>query len=222
MNLLLAVLGAFLGVSTGLVAPAVVRRLHAPNLDVQADYDQLAASRNLRRDTAAIATVACALLGLSLGWSAALPVWLCLGAVGTLLAVIDAHTRQLPASIINPCLLLVAAGILALSTATSDWSGLARAAAGWAAGGGLFGLVWLGAPASLGYGDVRLAALLAMALSWLSWPQLYLGLFFALLLGSVIAIVLLLRGAGRRHTIPFGPFLIAGAALAVGLPALHT
>lgn len=217
MSLLAAVLGTAVGASTSLVAPTVVRCLQSADPDVQANYDRLGAA-GLRRDTAVVASVLCTLLGLSLGWSVALPVWLYLGAAGALLAVVDARTRQLPAAIVNPCLLLVAATIASLTIVTSDWPGLTRAVAGWAAGGVLFGLMWLVAPASLGYGDARLAALLGMSLAWLSWTQLYLGLFLALLLASVVAVALLLQGKGRDHAIALGPFLIAGAALSACRP----
>jgi prepilin signal peptidase PulO-like enzyme (type II secretory pathway) len=37
----------------------------------------------------------------------------------------------------------------------------------------------------MGYGDVRLSALLGFALGWLGWPALYLGMFLPFLLGTI-------------------------------------
>lgn len=139
----------------------------------------------------------------------------CSGSAGTLLAGIDWRTRQLPGVIVNSCLLLVATLAGTASVVTADWLGLLRAAAGWAVGGALFGLIWLASPRSLGYGDVRLAALLGMSLNWLNSAAPLPGLFLALVLAAANG--LLLRATHRLERgqpIPLGPFPIAGAVVA--------
>jgi leader peptidase (prepilin peptidase) / N-methyltransferase len=81
---------------------------------------------------------------------------------------------------------------------------------------GLFLLGWLAALRSLGYGDVRLAALLGLALGWLGWAALLLALFAGLLLAAAGGGVLALSGRLQAdHQLPFGPFLLGGAVLAV-------
>jgi len=70
----------------------------------------------------------------------------------------------------------------------------------------------------MGFGDVKLAPVLGATLGWVSFGGSIVGLFTAFVLGAVVGIVLMLAGrAGRRSHLPFGPFLLAGAA--VGLVA---
>lgn len=94
-----------------------------------------------------------------------------------------------------------------------------------AGGGSLFAISWLYEKLrhqeGIGGGDVKLAAMLG---AFFGWKAIFVILFLASLLGSVIGVVLLLF---RRHkaqpTIPFGPFLSAGALLYlfVGKQLIH-
>ena len=69
----------------------------------------------------------------------------------------------------------------------------------------------------MGFGDVKLAALLGLYLGWLGWSSVAVGAFAGFLLGGVVGVALIVarRGAGRKSRIPFGPFMLAGAFLAV-------
>ena len=63
----------------------------------------------------------------------------------------------------------------------------------------------------MGGGDIKLFAMIG---AFLGWKSLLGTLLFASLGGSVIGItVMLVKGVGRRHPIPFGPFLCLGALL---------
>ena len=76
-------------------------------------------------------------------------------------------------------------------------------------------------PAGMGFGDVKLAGLLGLYLGWVGWGAVLIGAFAAFLLGGVFSIGLLVtRRATRGSGIPFGPWMIAGAAvgIAVGRP----
>jgi leader peptidase (prepilin peptidase)/N-methyltransferase len=76
----------------------------------------------------------------------------------------------------------------------------------------------------MGFGDVRLAALIGLYLGWLGLLQVPIGLFLGFLLGAVVGSVALVASrSGLRTKIPFGPFLAAGAILAVlvGQPLGH-
>lgn len=68
----------------------------------------------------------------------------------------------------------------------------------------------------MGGGDLKLLFVLAL---YLSWAELLLGLLLACLLGLLCAA---LAGKSRGAAVPFGPFLSAGAVLAVcfGGPAI--
>ena len=60
------------------------------------------------------------------------------------------------------------------------------------------------------------AVVLGVALGWVSAATVFLGLFLAFLLGSVIGILLIATGRrGRRDHVPFGPFLALGTVLAL-------
>lgn len=86
-------------------------------------------------------------------------------------------------------------------------------------GGGSFFLVgmlgeFLFKKEALGFGDVKFAAMIGV---FLGWQNLILILILASFLGSVVGIsmIYLTRKKGKSSYIPFGPFLVAGALIAV-------
>jgi leader peptidase (prepilin peptidase)/N-methyltransferase len=53
-------------------------------------------------------------------------------------------------------------------------------------------------------------------LAYLSWWTLVIGAFLGFALGAVVGVALIAFGrAGRKTAVPFGPFMIAGALLAL-------
>jgi leader peptidase (prepilin peptidase)/N-methyltransferase len=142
--------------------------------------------------------------------------FLVLTAVSIALALIDLDTKRLPNVIVLPSLL---AGILLLGVAAllrGDIPALIGAGIG---GAGLFLFYFLLAvikPGGMGFGDVKLAAVLGLYLGFLGWGNLLVGAFAAFLFGGVFGLVLMLiRRAGRKTAIPFGPWMILGAWLGV-------
>ena len=105
------------------------------------------------------------------------------------------------------------------SAVDDDWAALGRAGLGWALGGGTFFLMWFIYPKGLGYGDVRLAGLLAMALAWVGWAEFAVGIYAGFLLGGVVGGALVLARVVDRRRFPFGPFMVLGAL--VGLTFGH-
>jgi len=68
----------------------------------------------------------------------------------------------------------------------------------------------------MGFGDVKLAGVLGGYLAWLGWGELVVGAFAAFLLGGLAGILLMvLRRAGRKSHIPFGPWMLLGALIAI-------
>ncbi|SCD87544.1 leader peptidase (prepilin peptidase) / N-methyltransferase [Streptomyces sp. ScaeMP-e83] len=87
--------------------------------------------------------------------------------------------------------------------------------------GGFYLLLFLINPNGMGFGDVKLALALGVALGWYGWAVLFLGGFAGFLFGAAYGLgLVLLRRAGRRTGIPFGPFMIAGTLTGVLLGAL--
>jgi leader peptidase (prepilin peptidase)/N-methyltransferase len=73
-------------------------------------------------------------------------------------------------------------------------------------------IVALISPRGMGFGDVKLAGVLGWFLGFLGIGPLVVGAFAAFLLGGLFAIALmLLKRAGRKSGIPFGPWMLAGA-----------
>jgi leader peptidase (prepilin peptidase)/N-methyltransferase len=179
-------------------------------------YADIAARPGLLWKCALASAVSAGAIGLVLGWSWSLVVLLPLVPVGIALAVVDWRTRMLPTRLIAPAYAVTLVTILVAWLADGrDLADLERAALGWLVYGGMFFVLWFIYPRGLGYGDVRLSGVLGLALGWVGWSELLLGIWNGLLLGGIIGGVLAL--VTRRRDYPFGPFMLVGALLAVVL-----
>lgn len=155
---------------------------------------------------------------MSLHSIAVIVVHLALAGIGAWLIVIDARTHRLPNRIVLPTLgaLVLLAIIEALTT--GDGERLVRALLGGLALGAFYAVMHLISRQGMGGGDVKLAAVIGLVLAWHGWQVLVLGAAAAFLLGALYAIVLMLLRRANRHTrIAFGPWMIIGAVLAIGL-----
>ena len=149
-------------------------------------------------------------LVLGVGW--VLPAYLYLVAVGIALAVIDLDTKRLPNALTLPSYPILAGLLLLPAIVEGAWSGFLRAILGGLALFAFYLVLALVNPAGMGLGDVKLAGVLGMALAWFGWGPWLVGTFLAFLLAAVVGLALMLVGrAGRRTTIPFGPFMLGGA-----------
>ncbi|MFV0252821.1 MAG: prepilin peptidase [Beutenbergiaceae bacterium] len=135
---------------------------------------------------------------------------------GAALGVIDAHTHRLPNALSYPTTVTVAVLLLLAATASGDFPTAARAGLG---GLGLtvgFLLLHLINPKGLGFGDVKLAALVGLVSAWFGWTTFWSALLVTFLLGGLVALALLLaRRATRTTAIALGPFMLIGTAAAV-------
>ena len=163
-------------------------------------------------------------MALRFGLDPALPAYLYLAAVGLALALIDLDVRRLPDALTLPSYPVAFVLLGGAALFGSDSGSLLRAVLGALVVGGLYFALWFAYPKGMGFGDVKLAGVLGLYLGWLGWPELLVGVFAAHLLGGTVAVGMLARGrAGRRTAVPFGPFLVAGAfvAVLVGTPVAH-
>jgi leader peptidase (prepilin peptidase) / N-methyltransferase len=168
-----------------------------------------------------VTVAASLLLAFAAGARPELAVWLLLVPCGVVLAATDLTVRRLPDVVTLPMLagaaaLLGVAGLLPRSA--GSWLGAVLGAAALAA---FYFVMFLVNPEGMGFGDVKLAATLGLALGWYGWDVLFAGAFAGFLLGAVAGLTLIVRRrASRRTALPFGPFMLVGALLGVSLGAL--
>jgi leader peptidase (prepilin peptidase)/N-methyltransferase len=178
-------------------------------------YVSIAAIRGLSWKAAVASGVAGAIVGASIGWSWELLFLMYLVPVGVALAVVDWRTRLLPTWVIAPSYAVVTALAVLAAVLGDDWPDLIRAGWGWAVAGGTFLLLWLIYPRGMGYGDVRLSGVLGIALGFLGWGELLVGVYAGFLLGGVGGTLLTLLRIVDRKAYPFGPFMLLGALVGV-------
>ena len=86
---------------------------------------------------------------------------------------------------------------------------VAYAALGGGIGFGVFLLIALASRGGMGWGDVKLAALIGLAVGF---PLVFLAIIMGAILGGIVAVALVIaKKRKRRQTIPFGPFLALAA-----------
>lgn len=161
------------------------------------------------------------------GLAPELPALLFLSAVTVALAAIDIDVQRLPDTIVLPsipvAIILIGIGVAADSGATGWWP-LVRALIGGVVLFAVYFAIVFVYPAGMGMGDVKLAALIGLYLGWFGWGPLAVGWFAAFLLGGVFAVVLMVvRRAGRKSAVAFGPWMLVGAwvGMIAGAPISH-
>lgn len=178
-------------------------------------YVDIARRRGLRWKASLATAVVAGAMGAAVGWSPALSFLLYLAPVGVALAVIDWRTRLLPTKMIAPSYLVVAALAALAAWSESDLDALVTAGLGWLVAGGTFFLLWFIYPRGMGYGDVRLSGVLGIALGYLGWSELLVGVYAGFILGGLGGALLSLLRLVDRKAYPFGPFMLVGAVVGV-------
>jgi leader peptidase (prepilin peptidase)/N-methyltransferase len=110
---------------------------------------------------------------------------------------------------------MVVALLLALLPGSwlTQWiiAGVANAALGGAIGFVILFLIALVSRGGMGWGDVKLAALIGLATGF---PLVFFSLIMGAILGGIVAVSLMIaKKKTRRETIPFGPFLALAAMI---------
>lgn len=151
-----------------------------------------------------------------LGYAWSLPAYLVLVATLVALSVVDLELMKLPKRIVYPGLVGVTALLALDALLTHDWHPLVVGVLSGAAWFVLFFLMNLASPKILGFGDVRMAPLLGLALGWFGVWYVVLGFFASNLIGAVIGVALLAtKRVERRQPVPYGVFLSLGTLLLV-------
>lgn len=156
--------------------------------------------------------VGCLGMLMTFGPQAALLPFLWLVPVLVTASVVDLRTMLIPKRVVY---VGFAVGLLSIA-AIALWRGvpdtLVPALACSAAYVGVLGLMWFIMPAGMGFGDVRLAAVLGLYLGWIDWRLVIFGLFISNVVHVVWAGPARLRGVKYQ---PFGPALAMGTLLAI-------
>ncbi|NBE55783.1 prepilin peptidase [Streptomyces boluensis] len=172
---------------------------------------------------ATVTALLCAALAAATGPRPELAVWLALVPFGVLLAAVDHAVHRLPDLLTLPlaaAALTLLGAAAALDGAGGSWPG---ALLGGLALGGTYFLLFLAHPSGMGFGDVKLALALGIALGWYGWGVLILGFTAGVGYGGAHALTLVLRGrASRRTAMPLGPSMLAGTATGLLCGALLT
>ncbi len=213
------------GLLAGLLVPALIARVPEPEPDPEQEadpgeppkelYAEIARSRGLGWKASVATGSVAALLGAAVGWSPALSFLLYLAPVGVALAVVDWRTRLLPTKLIAPSYAVVVALVLVAGWLQPDRDAVVRAGLGWLVAGGSFFVLWFVYPKGMGYGDVRLSGVLGLALGYLGWSELGVGVYAGFLLGAVGGLLLSVLRIVDRKAYPFGPFMLVGALVGV-------
>jgi leader peptidase (prepilin peptidase)/N-methyltransferase len=152
------------------------------------------------------------------GASAELVIYAFVFASVATVSAIDLRVHRLPDVIVLPTLALTIAAMAALSLARDDWASFGRALLGAVLYFGLLFIPHLLNPRGMGFGDVKLGAVLGLAVGWLapSGIDLITLVFGAAVLGMVLGVVLgLIFRAGWRGAFPLGPALVLGAVVVI-------
>lgn len=181
-------------------------------------YVEMSAAPGFAGTVVYVAAVAGALLGWSLGWDWVLLLVLPLAPIGAALAVVDLRSRLLPSRLVLPA----TAAALVYGFVAWPLSGspdlLVRGLVGLVVARSVFWVLWFIRSAGMGFGDVRLSALVGFVLAYLGWSEYVVGLYSSLLIfggfGLVLAVVRRDRSVLKKAR-PFGPFMLAGALLGV-------
>jgi leader peptidase (prepilin peptidase) / N-methyltransferase len=210
----------------GLLVPRLVRSLPEPEPPAEpypdeppkTPYVELAARPHLAVRCALVSLVAGLLVGATTGWDWWLVVLVPMLPLGVALGYVDLRTRLLPARIVLPATAYLVVVAVVGTALTGDVDDLVRAAVGMTGAWAFYCLLWFVNAAGMGYGDVRLSALLGAALAHRGWGEFAIGMYAPFLLFGLPGLALAIVRRDRRllkTAYPFGPAMLLG--LVVGL-----
>ncbi len=233
MHLIPALACAVIGVVAGLIVPWLIAQCPEPehnpaeNPDDYPDhvpFAELAARRSVRIWSPVACALSAGVLGLVVGWGWGLLWLLPLVPVCCALTVIDYVTWYLPSRLVRPAwaitgLLVGVVAVIVAEPLVALWGLI-----GFLALGGYYGLMRFLVPGAMAGGDIRLGALLGIALGPFGAAVLIVSAMAAAVLSTLAYVPMLLRGRAikgsdvrgpLKHRVPYGPFLVLGALAAI-------
>jgi len=129
----------------------------------------------------------------------------------TIISVIDLEHGLILNKVVYPSMVVALLLALLPQSWLTQWTitGIANAALGGAIGFAIFLLIAIASRGGMGWGDVKLAALIGLATGF---PLVFFSIIMGAILGGIVAVALVIaKKRKRRETIPFGPFLALSA-----------
>ena len=139
-----------------------------------------------------------------------------LACVAVIISTVDLRAKIIPDRVIGPAVVVTLAFLIFKSLDSSlGGGGLgAHLLTGLGAGLAFLSIVMVSNGRWMGGGDVKLFALIGLVLGW---PGLLVGAMSAFWIGAAVSLGLIAFGSKKlADQIPFGPFLLLGAAIALG------
>jgi len=132
------------------------------------------------------------------------------------ISAVDLERLIIPNRILYPSSATVAVLLVLAAMLDAQWGSLGRAALASAVALAIFFVIHVAAPRGMGFGDVRLSALIGLSAGWFGLGHAFVAFLAAFLLGSLVGLVVMAAtGQGRKTRVPFGPFLAIGAVLSI-------
>lgn len=240
MSLVLAAVGAGVAGASGLLVAPLIRSVPEPSPPVEPTppvepvetparpgstsvkelYADIAASKGITIWSILVAALAGAIVGASLDRASEMVLWIPLVPIGVALALVDLRTKLLPVRIVLPATAYVVVLAMGIAVLDGDTDALIRALIGLLVARSFFWVLWRIYPRGMGFGDVRLAALLGFVLAHTGWAEFGVGMYAGFpmlgLPGLLLAIVKRDR-AELKRAYPFGPAMLAGALLGLSV-----
>lgn len=166
-----------------------------------------------------IVAVATALIGAVLireTW--AIPAYAAFGGILGAICVVDLRELRIPNQMVGAAA-AVTFPLLLLATLAdrAEWS-FTRAVLGALAAFGIYLVLNLISPASLGMGDVKLSFVIGAHLGFIGWQPWFWAIFFAFCAMAVVGLAMMAALRARVKTaLPFGPFMVVGALISIGI-----
>jgi leader peptidase (prepilin peptidase)/N-methyltransferase len=129
---------------------------------------------------------------------------------GPWLAAVDSDVLRIPNRVLAPTAVATLLAVISITVATQDWMTLIVPTVAALATGGVFATLHFATKGGIGFGDVKLAALIGLSVGSVGIGAVWLSL----LVGSLAAVVWT-KATRAGGPIPIGPWLLCGAWVSV-------
>lgn len=142
------------------------------------------------------------------------PAYLWFAVLGVVLSIVDAAARRLPNALTAAWAGGTLLGLAVPAVLADRGDAWLRAVACGLALAGFVAILAVVRPGGMGWGDVKAAVTVGMALGWLGWTAAYIGALLIFTLPAIYAMTLGVCGRPWRGIrVPMGPFMLASALI---------